>query len=145
MIYQVIAAGAMGLFAFDYGNLWLPKAHNPPKSEWEKVVKVFTEFKDVYAKFVYSVEEPFRESYYFPEMIYSIPRGENVIARIWKDGHYDYILLVNMDKSTTQVTYKFQRPSSKTCLEIMSGANIGDLTLDETNNVVLKMSYIGVV
>jgi len=145
MIYQVIAAGAMGLFAFDYGCLWLPKAHNPPKSEWEKVVKVFTEFKDVYAKFVYSVEEPFRESYYFPEMIYSIPRGENVIARIWKDGHYDYILLVNMDKSKTQVTYKFQRPSNKTCLEIMSGANIGDLTLDETNNVVLKMSYIGVV
>ena len=48
MIYQVIAAGAMGLFAFDYGNLWLPKAHNPPKSEWEKVVKVFTEFKDEY-------------------------------------------------------------------------------------------------
>ena len=44
-------------------------------------------------------------------MIYSIPRGENVIARTWKDGHYDYILLVNMDKSKTQVTYKFQRPS----------------------------------
>ena len=145
MLYQVIAAGAMGLFAFDYASLWYPGHHNPPQKEWEKAVKIFSEFKNTYAKFVYAVEEPFRESYYFPEMIYSIPRGENVVARIWKDGNYDYILLVNMDKSKQEVTYKFRRPSNKTCLEIMSGAQVSDLILDDTFNVILKMSYIGVV
>ena len=30
MMYQVIAASAMGLFALDYGNLWSPKMQNPP-------------------------------------------------------------------------------------------------------------------
>ncbi len=30
MKYQIIAAGAMGLFALNYGNLWPPKMHNPP-------------------------------------------------------------------------------------------------------------------
>ena len=60
-------------------------------------------------------------------MIYSIPRGENVIARIWKDGNYDYILLVNMDKSKKVVNYKFKKPSEKTCIEIMSGVNQEDI------------------
>ena len=54
MLYQVIAAGAMGLFAYDYASLWDRKAHNPPQSEWKKAVKIFTEFRDVYSKFVYS-------------------------------------------------------------------------------------------
>ena len=40
MLYQVIAAGAMGLFAYDYASLWHPKAHNPPQSEWEKTIKM---------------------------------------------------------------------------------------------------------
>ena len=55
MLYQAIAAGAMGLFAFDYAGLWHPKAKSPAQSEWEKVVKIFTEFKNVYSKFVYCV------------------------------------------------------------------------------------------
>ena len=46
----------------------------------EKFVKVFIEIKNVYANFVYAVEEPFKESYNFPEIIYAIPRGENVIT-----------------------------------------------------------------
>ena len=146
MLYQVIAAGAMGLFAFDYASLWNPKAHNPPQSEWEKVVKVFTEFKNIYSKIVYYVDEPFRESYYFPEMIYSIPRGENVIARIWKKDNYDFILLVNMDKSKNVVTYKFKKPSPKTCIEIMSGAKEEDIKItNEKNEVSVNISYIGVV
>ena len=146
MLYQVIAAGAMGLFAFDYASLWNVKAHNNPQSEWEKTVKIFKEFKDTYAKFVYAVDEPFRESYYFPEMIYSIPRGENVIARIWKDGNYDYILLVNMDKSKQVVNYKFRRPSPKTCLEIMYGVKKDEISFNNGNNeVTIKMPYIGVV
>ena len=146
MLYQVIAAGAMGLFAFDYASLWNSKAHNPPQSEWEKTVKVFTEFRDVYSKFVYCVDEPFRESYYFPEMIYSIPRGENVIARIWKNESYDYILLVNMDRDKNLVTYKFKKPSPKTCIEIMYGVNEGDITIsNEKNEVSVNMPYIGVV
>ena len=146
MLYQVIAAGAMGLFAYDYASLWDRKAHNPPQSEWKKAVKIFTEFRDVYSKFVYAVDEPFRESYKFPEMIYSIPRGENVIARIWKDGNYDYILLVNMDKSKQVVTYKFTKPSNKTCIEIMSGADEKDISQNNENNVVtINISYIGVV
>jgi hypothetical protein len=146
MLYQVIAAGAMGLFAFDYASLWHSKAHNPPQSEWAKVVKVFTEFRDVYSKFVYCVDEPFRESYYFPEMIYSIPRGENVIARIWKNESYDYILLVNMDKSKKVVTYKFKKPSPKTCIEIMYGVKEEDITItNEKNEVSVNMPYIGVV
>ena len=146
MLYQVIAAGAMGVFAFDYGNLWSPKAHNPPQKEWEKVVKVFTEFKDTYSKFVYAVEEDFREGYYFPEMIYSIPRGENVIARLWKEGKYDYILLVNMDKSKQVVNYKFRKPSEKTCLEIIDGVNADDIIQSNNNNqVTINMPYIGVV
>ena len=112
----------------------------------EKVVKIFKEFKDVYSKFVYSVDEPFRESYKFPEMIYSIPRGENVIARIWKDGKYDYILLVNMDRKKDVVTYNFTKPSNKTCIEIMSGANKKDIIQNNANNIVsIKISYIGVV
>ena len=146
MLYQVIAAGAMGLFAYDYASLWNVKAHNNPQSEWEKTVKIFKEFKDTYAKFVYAVDEPFRESYYFPEMIYSIPRGENVIARIWKDGNYDYILLVNMDKSKQVVNYKFRRPSPKTCLEIMYGVKKDEISFNNGNNeVTIKMPYIGVV
>ena len=146
MVYQVIAAGAMGLFAYDYAHLWNPKAHNSPHSEWKKVVKIFQEFKDIYSKFVYSVDEPFRESYIFPEMIYSIPRGENVIARIWKNGTYDYILLVNMDRKKDVVTYNFKKPSNRTCIEIMSGANKKDITQNNTNNIVsIKISYIGVV
>ena len=146
MLYQAIAAGAMGLWAFDYSNLWSQKAHNPPQSEWKKVVKVFGEFKDVYSKFVYAVEEPFRETYYFPEMIYSIPRGENVIARIWKDGKYDYILLVNMDKSKQIVTYTFKKPSVKTCIEIMDGVSKEDIIQSHnTTSVTVKMPFIGVV
>lgn len=146
MLYQVIAAGAMGVFAFDYSCLWHPKAHNPPQEEWKKVVKVFTEFKDTYSKFVYKVDEPFREEYYFPEMIYSIPRGENVIARLWKDGNYDFILLVNMDKSKKNVIYKFKKPSENTCLEIMSGANEDDIKQNSNNTEVsVNISYIGVV
>ena len=146
MLYQVIAAGAMGLFAFDYAGLWHPKAHNPPQSEWKKVVKVFTEFKDIYSKFVYCVDEPFRESYYFPEMIYSIPRGENVIARIWKNNSYDYILLVNMDKDKSTVTYKFKKPSPKTCIEIMSGIEKKDISIsNEKNEVTINIPFIGVV
>ena len=146
MLYQAIAAGAMGLFAFDYSNLWSSKAHNPPQSEWEKVVKVFTEFRDVYAKFVYAVEEPFREAYNFPEIIYSIPRGENVIVRIWKDGNYDYILLVNMDKEKQVVTYQFTKPSNKTCIEIMSGVDVTDINQNtENNRVTINIPYIGVV
>ena len=146
MLYQAIAAGAMGLFAYDYASLWQKGAHNPAQSEWNKVVKIFTEFRDVYSKFVYAVEEPFRESYKFPEMIYSIPRGENVIARIWKDGNYDYILLVNMDKDKNEVIYSFTKPSSKTCIEIMSGAEEKDISQNNENNeVTIKMSYIGVV
>ena len=121
MLYQVIAAGAMGLWAYDYASLWHKKAHNPAQSEWNKAVKVFKEFNDIYWRFVYSVEEPFREEYIFPEMIYSIPRGENVIARIWKDGKYDYILLVNMDRKKKVVTYTFTKPSNKTCIQIMNG------------------------
>ena len=146
MLYQAIAAGAMGLFAFDYSGLWSPKAHNPPQEEWKKIVKVFREFKDIYSKFVYMVDEPFREEYYFPEMIYSIPRGENVIARIWKDGNYDYILLVNMDKSKKVVNYKFKKPSEKTCIEIMSGVNQEDIKQSiHSTEVTVNMPYIGVV
>ena len=146
MLYQAIAAGAMGLFAFNYAGLWDPKAHNPPQSEWEKVVKVFTEFNNIYSKFVYCVDELFRESYYFPEMIYSIPRGENVIARIWKNQSYDYILLVNMDKSKNVVNYKFKKPSSKTCIEIMYGVKEEDITIsNDKNEVTVNMPYIGVV
>ena len=146
MLYQAIAAGAMGLFAYDYASLWDPKAHNPPQSEWEKAVKVFTEFRDVYSKYVYLVDEPFRESYKFPEMIYSIPRGENVVARIWKDGNYDYILLVNMDKYKKIVTYQFTKPSNKTCIEIMSGVDEKDIVQNNDNNIVsINISYIGVV
>lgn len=146
MLYQAIASGAMGLFAYDYASLWDPKAHNPPQSEWEKAVKVFTEFRDIYSKYVYLVDEPFRESYKFPEMIYSIPRGENVVARIWKDGNYDYILLVNMDKDKNIVTYQFTKPSNKTCIEIMSGVNEKDIAQNNDNNIVtINISYIGVV
>ena len=146
MLYQVIAAGAMGLFAYDYASLWHQKAKNNPQTEWEKAVKVFKEFKDVYSKFVYAVDEPFRESFKFPEMIYSIPRGENVIARIWKDGNYDYILLVNMDKDKDIVTYKFTKPSNKTCIEIMSGANKKDISQNNANNIVtINITKIGVV
>ena len=146
MLYQIIAAGAMGLFAFDYASLWHPLAHNPPQAEWEKVVKVFTEFKNIYSKIVYYVDEPFRETYYFPEMIYSIPRGENVIARIWKKENYDYILLVNMDREKNVVTYKFKKPSPKTCIEIISGANEKDIKINnEKNEVSVDISYIGVV
>jgi hypothetical protein len=146
MLYQVIAAGAMGLFAYDYASLWHPKAHNPAQSEWEKAVKIFTEFRDVYSKFVYKVDEPFRESYKFPEMIYSIPRGENVIARIWKDGKYDYILLVNMDRKKDVVSYKFTKPSNKTCIEIMSGVNEKDIVQNNENSIVtVNMPKIGVV
>ena len=146
MLYQVIAAGAMGLFAFDYAGLWHPKAHNPPQEEWKKIVKVFSEFKDTYSKFVYKVDEPFREGYYFPEMIYSIPRGENVIARLWKEGNYDYILLVNMDKSKQSVTYKFKKPSENTCIEIMSGVNEEDIKQNSNNNEVsINIPFIGVV
>ena len=146
MLYQAIAAGAMGLFAFNYGILWNSKAHNPPQSEWAKVVKVFTEFRDVYSKFVYAVDEPFRETYKFPEIIYAIPRGENVITRIWKDGNYDYILLVNMDKKKQVVTYNFTKPSKKTCIEIMSGADINNITQSKENNIVsVNISKIGVV
>ena len=146
MLYQVIAAGAMGLFAYDYASLWHPKAHNPPQPEWEKAVKIFTEFRDVYSKFVYAVDEPFRDSYKFPEMIYSIPRGENVIARIWKDGKYDYILLVNMDRKKDVVSYKFTKPSNKTCIEVMSGLNVKDIAQNNENNIVtVNMPKIGVV
>jgi hypothetical protein len=146
MLYQVIAAGAMGLFAYDYASLWHPKAHKPPQSEWEKAVKIFTEFRDVYSKFVYAVDEPFRESYKFPEMIYSIPRGENVIARLWKDGKYDYILLVNMDRKKDVVSYKFTKPSNKTCIEIMSGVNANDIVQNNENSIVtVNMPKIGVV
>ena len=146
MLYQVIAAGAMGLFAYDYASLWHPKAHKPPQSEWEKAVKIFTEFRDVYSKFVYAVDEPFRESYKFPEMIYSIPRGENVIARLWKDGKYDYILLVNMDRKKDVVSYKFTKPSNKTCIEIMSGVNTNDIVQNNENSIVtVNMPKIGVV
>ena len=146
MLYQIIAAGAMGLFAYDYASLWDPKAHNNPQSEWNKIVKIFTEFKDVYSKIVYLVEEPFRESYIFPEMIYSIPRGENVIARLWKDKNYDYILLVNMDKEKQTVTYSFTKPSNKTCIEIISGVSKDDISQNSLNSLVtIKMPFIGVV
>jgi len=146
MLYQVIAAGAMGLFAYDYASLWHPKAHNSPQPEWEKAVKIFTEFRDVYSKFVYVVDEPFRESYKFPEMIYSIPRGENVIARLWKNGKYDYILLVNMDRKKDVVPYKFTKPSIKTCIEIMSGVNETDIVQNNENSIVtVNMPKIGVV
>ena len=146
MLYQMIASGAMGLFAYDYDSLWDPKAHNNPQSEWTKIVKVFTEFKDLYSKIVYAVEEPFRESYIFPEMIYSIPRGENVIARIWKHEKDDYILLVNMDTKKKTVTYSFTKPSSKTCIDVISGVNKEDITQDNTKNLVtVQIPYIGVV
>ena len=146
MLYQVIAAGAMGLFAYDYAALWDSKVHNPPQSEWKKIVKIFTEFRDVYSKFVYAVDEPFRETYKFPEIIYSIPRGENVITRIWKDGKYDYILLVNMNRNAQFVTYNFTKPSNKTCIEIMGGANTSDIIQNNAKNIVsVKISYIGVV
>ena len=146
MLYQVIAAGAMGLFAYDYASLWHKNAKSNPQTEWQKAVKVFKEFKDVYSKFVYKVDEPFRESFKFPEMIYAIPRGENVIARIWKDGNYDYILLVNMDKKKDVVTYQFTKPSNKTCIEIMSGVEKKDVSQNNTNNIVtIKMPFIGVV
>ena len=79
-------------------------------------------------------------------MIYSIPRGENVIARLWKDGNYDFILLVNMDKSKKNVIYKFKKPSENTCLEIMSGANEDDIKQNSNNTEVsVNISYIGVV
>ena len=146
MLYQVIAAGAMGLFAYDYASLWHKKAKNNPQTEWEKAVKVFKEFKDVYSKFVYKVDEPFRETFKFPEMIYEIPRGENVISRIWKDGNYDYILLVNMDRKKDVVTYKFTKPSNKTCIEIMSGVEEKDISQNNINNIVtINISLIGVV
>ena len=112
----------------------------------KKFVKVFIEFKNVYAKFVYAVEEPFRESYNFPEIIYAIPRGENVITWIWKDGDYDYILLVNMDKSKDKVIYTFTKSSNKTCIEIMSGVNKNDIkTNNKANSITINMPYIGVV
>ncbi len=146
MMYQVIAAGAMGLFAYDYASIWNKKAHNPPQKEWEKAVKVFKEFKEVYQKFVYFVEEPFREGYIFPEMIYSIPRGQNVIARIWKDGKYDYILLVNMDRNKNGITYSFTKPSNQTCIDIMSGIYKNDISQDNAKKLVtIKIPYIGVV
>ena len=87
-------------------------------TEWEKVIKVFIEFKDVYVKFVYAVEEPFRESYNFQEIIYAIPRGENVRTRIWKDGDYDYILLVNMNKSKDKVIYTLPNQAIKYALKL---------------------------
>ena len=145
MLYQVIAAGAMGLFAYNYASLWHPNVHNPAQSEWDKVVKIFKEFNDVYAKYVYYVDEPFREEYIFPEMIYSIPRGENVIARLWKNDKYDYILLVNMDKSKQIVNYNFKKPSPNTCIDIISGVKPEDIKMDNTTNVKVSISYIGVV
>ena len=146
MLYQVIAAGAMGLWAYDYASLWHKKAHNPAQSEWKKAVKVFNEFSNIYWKYVYCVDEPFRESYVFPEMIYSIPRGENVIARIWKNGTDDFILLVNMDRKKEVVTYTFTKPSNKTCIQIMSGINKKDITQNNTNSkVTIKIPHIGVV
>ena len=79
-------------------------------------------------------------------MIYSIPRGENVIARLWKDGNYDYILLVNMDKSKQVVNYSFKKPSANTCLEIMYGIKEEDIKQNNDNNqVTVSMPYIGVV
>ena len=145
MIYQNIAAGSMGLLAFDYGLLWSPKAKNPPQEEWDKIVKVFTEFKNIYSNIVYYVDEEPRYTYYFPEFIYQIPRGENVLARIWKKGHYDYILLVNMDKDKKVVNYKFKKPSPNTCIEIMSGTEVSDISMDNSINVNINIPHIGVV
>ena len=145
MIYQNIAAGSMGLLAFDYGLLWSPKAKNPPQDEWDKIVKVFTEFKNIYSNIVYYVDEEPRYTYYFPEFIYQIPRGENVLARIWKKGHYDYILLVNMDKDKKVVNYKFKKPSPNTCIEIMSGTEVSNISMDNSINVNINIPHIGVV
>lgn len=79
-------------------------------------------------------------------MIYSIPRGENVIARIWKKGKYDYILLVNMDRKKEVVKYTFTKPSNKTCIQIMSGVNKKDITQNKTNSkVTINIPKIGVV